>query len=403
MNSPHPEIEKDTATSKLGWLSRPWKGIGSSSIILHFVSSLLGWNQPSIQVAEPSQNTVWLLDNTAYRRPSSNSTKQSWHVEVIACVFEKHGRKDISKFVATVADLIGLDGEVGTEKEIRQRIAQRLRPFLDQIEPAHVMTMEIPLPNNTIQIHPIGPTEKSGISSQDVSLGSQHIKDGTKVQPYLRGWDETISMDTIFAAPEGWMVISDIDDTIKHTMTSVPTGILRTTFAEEARPIRGMPELYSHIQNELAPAWFYLSASPYNLYPFLREFLHTQYLAGTLILRDSSWMDFSGFIKSYTENTQEYKVSRMEKIHSWLPQRRVLCIGDSTQKDPEAYAEVYKKYPGWIQAIFIRKVTDVPRMEKQNAPERFETAFKGIPAHIWKVFEQPEEIHNLVDNLGIGN
>jgi phosphatidate phosphatase APP1 len=29
----------------------------------------------------------------------------------------------------------------------------------------------------------------------------------------------------------------------------------------------------------------------------------------------------------------------MRKIQSWLPQRRVICIGDSTQSDPEAYGE----------------------------------------------------------------
>lgn len=119
------------------------------------------------------------------------------------------------------------------------------------------------------------------------------------------------------------------------------------------------------------------------------------------MLRDYSWMDISGLIKSFTEKTQEYKVDRMEKIHSWFPYRRVLCIGDSTQKDPEAYAEMYAKYPGWIHAIAIRKVMDVKHMEEKNEDERFERAFENVPRHVWTVFEDPGELYDFVDGLGM--
>ena len=104
-----------------------------------------------------------------------------------------------------------------------------------------------------------------------------------------------------------------------------------------------MPELYRHIQSvikESAP-WFYLSASPYNLYPFLREFRDEEkYPHGTIILRDSSWRSFSGLLSNLTLATEDYKVDRMEKIHSWLPKRKMILIGDSTQSDPEAYGEM---------------------------------------------------------------
>ena len=46
----------------------------------------------------------------------------------------------------------------------------------------------------------------------------------------------------------------------------------------------------------------------------------------------------------------------MKKIHSWFPHRRMVCIGDSTQKDPESYGEIARSFPGWIKAIYIRKV-----------------------------------------------
>ncbi len=103
-----------------------------------------------------------------------------------------------------------------------------------------------------------------------------------------------------------------------------------------------MPELYAHIRkltSSLAP-FFYLSASPYNLYAFLREFRDKYYTPGTLVLRDASWMNLSGLLSNLTLGTREYKVDRIEKIWSWLPKRKMICVGDSTQTDPESYGEM---------------------------------------------------------------
>jgi phosphatidate phosphatase APP1 len=51
-------------------------------------------------------------------------------------------------------------------------------------------------------------------------------------------------------------------------------------------------------------------------------------------------MSIQGLLTTLTLGTEEYKVDRMEKIHSWLPRRKMICIGDSTQTDPEAYGEM---------------------------------------------------------------
>lgn len=59
-----------------------------------------------------------------------------------------------------------------------------------------------------------------------------------------------------------------------------------------------------------------------------------------MILRDASWMNLSGLLSNLTLGTREYKEDRMKKINTWLPKRKMICIGDSTQSDPEAYGEV---------------------------------------------------------------
>lgn len=103
-----------------------------------------------------------------------------------------------------------------------------------------------------------------------------------------------------------------------------------------------MPELLSDLQTLLPrdTPWFYLSASPYNLYPLLREFRDRYYPQGQLILRDSSWRTVAGLLSALTMGTEEYKTDRMKKIHSWLPKKKLILIGDSTQSDPEAYGEM---------------------------------------------------------------
>jgi len=103
-----------------------------------------------------------------------------------------------------------------------------------------------------------------------------------------------------------------------------------------------MPELYAYIQTVITQTspFFYLSASPYNLYYFLSEFRQRFYPQGTMILRDASWMNLGGLLSNLTLGTEDYKVGRMDKINSWLPRRKMICIGDSTQSDPEAYGDM---------------------------------------------------------------
>jgi phosphatidate phosphatase APP1 len=50
-------------------------------------------------------------------------------------------------------------------------------------------------------------------------------------------------------------------------------------------------------------------------------------------------MTLSGLLSSLTLGTEKYKIDRIKKIHRWLPRRSMICIGDSTQSDPEAYGK----------------------------------------------------------------
>ncbi|EGD84602.1 hypothetical protein H112_08316 [Trichophyton rubrum D6] len=396
-NGGFPEVENKLALD-------PTSVLRVASWVAYFTSSVSSKLTTGNQLVDPKKHIVWLFDNTAYQ-PDHGPVygPPGWKTHVVGCVFEKHGRRDIGRWVAIIADLVGLDGNAGLndKKAVRNRIATRVQPFLNAVVPNRFIDLEVPVSKEEVHEFKLNSSKKDGIAEDDILIiPALGIHDGSVVESHAKHWGpKPPTMKTVFAAQDGWAVISDVDDTIKYTQTPEAIGILKTTFVDDPKPIDGMPESYKHIQERLNPTWFYLSASPYNLYSFLHGFLRSLYPQGTLLLRENSWMDLAGLLKSFTQGTQEYKVNQLAKVFGWFPRRKILCIGDSTQSDPEAYAEAYKKHNNWIKAIYIRKVTDVANMEGKNDPERFEKAFEGVPRSVWKVFETADELDQLVEDL----
>ncbi|EKD18593.1 uncharacterized protein L3040_005948 [Drepanopeziza brunnea f. sp. 'multigermtubi'] len=356
------------------------------SVVSSVLSSLGSWNPFPQPVTD--NDTVWLLDNTAYRNSRGN-----WEAEFVAAVFDKDTGVEVSTIVADIAEKVGLGKGDAQEATIRDR----LTPFVQNILPGRSVKIKFA---GQQEIN-LGPGGRDGISS-DIKAVPSH-RDGAVVASFAlvpKGANGILQSKTAYAEPEGWGVISDIDDTIKITQTGDPIGILRSTFVSPGTPIEGMPELYAFIQKMISPAspFFYLSASPYNLYSFLRDFRTKFYPQGTIILRDASWMNLSGLLSNLTVATQQYKVDRITKINGWLPKRKMICIGDSTQADPETYGEVYRKHKGFVKLILIRKVTDIAALsiEEKNEPKRFKKAFKDVPRDVWHVFESPEECYQLI-------
>lgn len=343
-----------------------------------------------------ANDTLWLLDNTAYQNPKTGA----WEAEFVSAIFAQQATCSVADAVTSLARKLDLADDDPAYPTLRERIM----PFLLDVQPGK--KVEATHADSTPLT--LGPAGRNGITSDILQLPS--TKPGSLGLNFARvppGANGVLECKTFFAAPEGWAVISDIDDTIKVTKTSDPFSILRSTFLDSPTPCEGMPELYAYINSMLgaqAP-WFYLSASPYNLYPFLREFTQRHYPRGTLILRDKSWRTIPGLLSNITVGTEEYKTDRIHRINSWLPKRKFICIGDSTQADPEAYGEIYRAHPDWVGLILIRKVTDTTAVgiEAKNDPDRFEEAFKDIPRHKWHVFENPEEAKQFISRAVAGD
>lgn len=188
--------------------------------------SWLGTYNPMVRNASKDVNDVWILDNTGFK--AKGSTK--WQAEIVACFFQR-GRGDITKAAAGIFDAIGLDGKVGDSQASHKLIESRLRPFVDAVAPARTLPVVINTAGGSPIKYTLGPSNTSGISVQMLRAGNPDQPDGTANEietddefpnvPIARGV-------TRLAVPEGFGVISDIDDTIK--ITQVSSGNLTAHF-----------------------------------------------------------------------------------------------------------------------------------------------------------------------------
>jgi phosphatidate phosphatase APP1 len=143
-------------------------------------------------------------------------------------------------------------------------------------------------------------------------------------------------------------VISDIDDTIVRTHVTSRVRMLLTvalTNARTRKPFAGAAAFYRALHAGVNPV-FYVSKSPWNLYPVLSEYLATQGLPeGPLLLRDFG-----------LRMQRKHKEGCIEAILGAYPRLPFVLIGDSGEKDPEIYADVVRRHPRRIRAIYIRSV-----------------------------------------------
>ena len=186
-------------------------------------------------------------------------------------------------------------------------------------------------------------------------------------------------------ARRGLSVVSDIDDTIKISNVADRKALLKNTFLRPFKAVAGMAEIYRD-WGEAGAVFHYVSASPWQLYEPLTEFrVGSGFPAGSLELQLFRWKDTSAF--SLFREPDTLKRPSIDALLAEFPERRFILVGDSGQRDPELYGELYRRHPEQIARIYIRNVT-----RERADGERFLEAFAEVPREIWRVFDQSVEI-----------
>lgn len=150
-----------------------------------------------------------------------------------------------------------------------------------------------------------------------------------------------------FTRETAWLVISDIDETLKATSTLSLAEYVRNLLS--AQPVLDMPDAFRRLSETFMPKFFYLSAGPKLLWPHYWYFLRSYYPPGSILLAPwtTLWTDTNSA-------SVAHKTRCISQILDGEPHRRVFCIGDDSRTDLDAYLWAYREYPGRIERIFIK-------------------------------------------------
>ncbi|KAL7752088.1 hypothetical protein RI367_002618 [Sorochytrium milnesiophthora] len=205
--------------------------------------------------------------------------------------------------------------------------------------------------------------------------------------------------------PDAVSVISDVDDTIRETQVLSPRAALENTFLHPWRAPQDMRDLFQYFCRSLGHevAFHYVSGGPHQLQPAIESFLSAQgYPAGGVHLRQ-----FYLTSRDLWGGTQAYKVRTIAEIMRRYDARQWVLLGDSTEHDPAAYAQVYREMPPAVQdrirCIYIRVVegTDVRKEKQLNHEDRFEEDMQGVPRSKWVTFKNAAEIGSANIRAGV--
>ncbi len=329
----------------------------------------------------------------AQRVPDSNF----WRAEILGCVFEPEKRRLVLATLRAALDLKGVSMTAAEEKVFNERA----RLFL--VDHERGKKVFIRLGTNDFFVGKSGADgrfagevlfAKSGLerrasSRREDAAGPQPAESmlGAPFTAALSADDNRIfSGDVKFLEAKGLSVISDIDDTIKVTEVRNRHATLRHTFLREFQAVPGMAEFYQTLARSNQTSFHYVSASPWQLYVPLAAFLLTNgFPAGTFALKQFRWQDKSFF--SLFAKPEKYKPRVIEPLLRQFPKRTFILIGDSSERDPEIYAALARKYPNQIARIFIRDVTG-----ESADSERYVKAFREVSLTKWQIFREPVEL-----------
>jgi phosphatidate phosphatase APP1 len=170
----------------------------------------------------------------------------------------------------------------------------------------------------------------------------------------------------LLVVPDGGTVgiISDVDDTVVVSEVGDRSRLLTHTFLENPLQRRAVPGVASsyrgflarNLRPEAAPV-IYLTASPRQFLPAIRQFLEAQgFPRGPIIAKKVT--DGSGGDPLLDQ--ERYKTERIEAILADLPEVKFILSGDDGERDPEVYRRIRERHPGRIEAVYIRRVSGDP-------------------------------------------
>ena len=325
----------------------------------------------------------------------------AWLLAIHGSIFEPEANS--LKRAATLAAIRRGPGLEMTSAEAKT-FDRRMRAFLVDHERGKRMLVRL-----GSQTYVVGRSEPNGHFSGEIRLPAadarQLLRDGgaggagggwLPFEALTRSGDKRRFLGRVqLIGPTGLSVVSDVDDTIKISQVRDRRAMLANTFLRPFRPVPGMAAAYRRLAAGGA-TFHYLSASPWQLYEFLAEFLAAEkFPPGTLHLKyfrltDSTFWDLFA-------SQEEYKSKVLEELLAAFPQRRFLLVGDTGEQDPEIFARMARAHPEQVVGIWLRNVTEESGDNPRMTPVRAAVRPEG-----WRLFTEPGELESAVQEVAKG-
>ena len=315
-----------------------------------------------------------------------NSSTQTWQLPIHGWIFEPKWGGSVRQ---AWQQLFGKEIFINNDEDDAESslLKQRLRWFFVDNERGKTIAIQLgayhfTLPHSAANGHFSGEFTLPAAAEKTVSSLSFQVLTPPGDQRVFTG-------EAYLIPPSGLSVISDIDDTIKHSEVLDKSELLRNTFSRPFQAVSGMAALYQQWSAKGA-AFHYVSASPWQLYPALAAFFAQEnFPGGSFHLRLFRIHDDS--FEAFLHSSRPHKLESIRALLARYPQRRFVLVGDSGEQDPEIYGDIARAYPQQIQAIFIREL----RGDTDNAP-RYQQSFQDLAPFLWQVFQQPEELPTVI-------
>gem|GEM_PF-472838 len=342
---------------------------------------------------DPNHDKVMFLPDIAYRNEVGEivASLQAW----------VYRPKERQRFTHLLARLFGLDVK-SLEAVSRQNFYARLRLFMAISSTACQLTVRdeqgrrhiLPATHSNGQCHCLITLLPENRMRQEKPLTQSKIhfqlEEMNNVRVHSSSY-ECSDIPCFFSPPHGISIISDIDDTIKQSFIYDKKKLLRTTFLEKYRPVPEMRDWYQSLAQKENSAFHYVSSSPIQLYPALRDFMRTEhYPEGSIHLREATrWRE----VLPLPGSSKQHKSKVIARLLNSFKQRKFILIGDSAGDDALIYANFAKVYPEQIIAICIRSV--LPHFDKHL----YNKIFEATPPHRWLVSEHVSEMRQFIAGL----
>jgi hypothetical protein len=322
----------------------------------------------------------------------AQQTKNGWMLDIHGWVYEPV-RHPVSTRI--LGNVLGIGEEPMSALEAKT-FAQRIQLFLVDNERRKIISIR--LGNKTKKL---AASAANGHFKGRIDLGEAEVQNpggGSAVTNSLLFFHTESLAEGVLAVPgeihlmreTGLSVISDIDDTIKVSQVLDRRALVRNTFCKPFEPVPRMAAVYQAWSNSANAQFHYVSASPWQLYMPLADFMRNNgFPAGTFHLKDFRIKDQTFF--DLFRSPERYKTGVIEPMLKRFPKRHFVLVGDSGERDPEIYAALARKYPRQITRVLIRDTTG-------EAPEseRYRKAFEGLSIGLWRIFKEPSQIEDAL-------